>query len=120
MMSPTRERLAQNVQANIEHFNEIISAIDSGASYDENGYPHDPHDALFETPLDVRVERTLSVLLTCGCPHIEVVSDMEEDGSLRNACIVGHWGDERVERHLDMNDPAFRALMSYAEGVSAA
>ena len=60
-----------------------------------------------EWPLEVvvKVGRPLTVLITAGGPHIEIVHDLS-DGSAK---LAGYWGGEKVYRH----GPEFQTVLDY-------
>jgi len=86
---------------------------------DGTGFAQDPHDALHEAALEVTVRRRISVLLTCGGPNVAMEADLDHEGSITDARIVGHWGGVCIKRRLSQGSSVFRALETYAEVQSA-
>ena len=65
-------------------------------------------------PLEVTVRRRVIVLLTCGGPNVAIEADLDQDGAITDARLVGHWGCARIERHVSQGSSVFRGLETYA------
>ena len=77
------------------------------AELEEADEPTVEETPISEWPLEVvvKVGRPLTVLITAGGPHIEIVHDLS-DGSAK---LAGYWGGEKVYRH----GPEFQTVLDY-------
>lgn len=110
MSDATQLALQQQLDANLEHFDAIYEAYDSGTLVDDE----DPGDVLFETPLEIKVVKQIRMLLTCGGPHIEARA-VSDDQGIYEAHIVGVWGTTRLELPVPSDSGLYRALAEYAQ-----
>lgn len=110
MSDATQLALQQQLDANLEHFDAIYEAYDSGTLVDDE----DPGDVLFETPLEIKVVKQIRMLLTCGGPHIEARALFDDQGVFE-AHLVGLWGSTHIEVPIDSDSGLYRALGEYAE-----
>ena len=103
-MPTTNERLTREITAQSEQFDEIFANDDL-------------FDELWEAPLEVATRTQLVVVLCTGGPHVEAVADLDNDGAVVSACIVGYWGSETVQQQVTPGSSLWRALREYAETV---
>lgn len=101
-MSTTNERLTREITTQAEQFDEIFA---------NDG----PCDELWEAPLEVITRTQLVVVLCIGGPHVEAVADLDNDGGVVSASIVGYWGNETVQQQVAPSSSLWRALCDYAE-----
>lgn len=104
-MSNTSQMLTRQIDAQDEQFDEIYASSD-------------PFDELWEAPLEVTARTQLVVVLSVGGPHVEAVADLDTDGEVASAHIVGYWGGESETRPVSRSSTLWRALCDYAETVS--
>ena len=79
-MPTTNERLTREISAQAEQFDEIFAN-------------DDPFDELWEAPLEVTTRTQLVVTLCTGGPHVKAGADLDNDGAIVSASIVGYWGE---------------------------
>lgn len=114
MHRTTHTALIDQLDAQEEHFDEIFEALDHDLPYQG----HDAHDALHEAPLEISTETSVTVLLTTGGPHVELIGDLQADGTIHNAQIVGYWGSEKIHRQVTPGTALHRAIEAYAESLT--
>lgn len=101
-MPTTKEMLTRAISAQAEQF-------------DESFANDDPFDELWEAPLEVATRTQLVVVLCTGGPHIEAVADLDGEGAIITASLVGYWGNETVQQQVAPSSSLWRALCEYAE-----
>ena len=105
MPSTTAEMLTAQIAAQAEAF-ESINA--------------DDYDSLWEIPLEVTVHRQVHVLLTYGGPTIWAEADLDDDGQVTNARLMGAWGTDQATCPVSHRSALWTALQEYAETVMTA
>lgn len=113
MPRTTHEALIDQLDAQEEHFEDIFQALDHDHPHQGQG----AHDALHEAPLEISTETSVTVLLTTGGPHVELIGDLQSDGTIHNAQIVGYWGSEKIHRQVTPGTALHRAIQAYAESL---
>ena len=114
MHRTTHDALIDQLDAQEEHFKDIFQALD-------HDHPHqgqDVHDALHEAPLEISTETSVTILLTTGGPHVELIGDLQSDDTIHNAQIVGYWGSEKIFRQVTPGTALHRAIQAYAESLT--
>lgn len=101
-MPTTNEMLTREISAQAEQFDEIFAN-------------DDPFDELWEAPLEVTTRTQLVVVLCTGGPHVEAVADLDDEGAIITASLVGYWGNETVQQQVAPSSSLWRALCEYAE-----
>lgn len=101
-MPTTNEMLTREISAQAEQFDEIFAN-------------DDPFDELWEAPLEVTTRTQLVVVLCTGGPHVEAVADLDDEGAIITASLVGYWGNETVQQQVAPSSSLWRALWGYAE-----
>ena len=103
-MTNTRKMLTDQMRVQIAEFDTIVES-------------EDPYEELFETPLEITVGTTLTVLLCTGGPHVEAVATLDSDHRVVNARVDGYWAGARESWRVDVGSPLWEALEQYAQAV---
>ena len=105
-MNTTAHMLSQQIQAQADQFDAIYESAD-------------PFEELFEVPLEITTTRQVTVVLSTGGPHVEMVGELDTDGRLTHAEINGYWAGERHHQDIPEGSPLWQAMEVYAEAVTA-
>lgn len=76
----------------------------------------DPWDALWEAPIEVKIEQQLTVVLCTGGPHVEATATITDSG-ITNARLQGWWGPSHQSWEVTDTWPLWGALEQYAEAL---
>ncbi|MGO2005064.1 MULTISPECIES: hypothetical protein [Micrococcales] len=115
-MPSMQQKLADQIRANEESFQTIFTALDAGESHEGQ----DPMDSLHEEPLEVALQRQVTIVLTTGGPHVEIVAALDAEGNTTRASWHSYWGGETVEKVIGSDEAAYRAIEYFVEGVLVA
>ncbi|WP_150463112.1 hypothetical protein [Nesterenkonia ebinurensis] len=115
-MPSLQQKLADQIRANEESFQAIFTALDAGESHEGR----DPMDSLHEEPLEVVLQRQVSIVLTTGGPHVEIVATLDTERSITRASWHSYWGGEKIEKVIGSDKAVYRAIEYFVEGVLVA
>ena len=101
MSNETRDMLYESMESIKARLSDIMTAINDGVPYEDEGDEYDAADYLSELPLEIVDERgrEFAVVIGTGGPHIEIAAD-----GLRKARLEGYWGGECVTLFGDVFD----------------
>lgn len=107
--------LEEHYQAQREHFEVILDALDKGRELPEEYGSSDPDDAFRESALAVEVVRHVKIALTLGGPNIWLDAELDSGGDVREVTCHAYWGGDSFQRTLSHSDPLYRAAERFAE-----
>ena len=115
MSSTTRTQLIHQLHAAREGLSHLARAAERAEMIEIDGEPAYAYDALMAAPLELRLTRTLHVVLATGGPHLELVVELADDDTVSDAYTIGAWGSERLELPALEGSGVWYAAEQYAE-----
>ena len=119
MSDTTRAQLIARLHATREDLAYLARATERAKAIEEGGETRTAYDVLMDRPLEVKITRSLHVVITTGGPHLELVVDLADSGALIDAYSVGAWGSERLELPVLEGSSLWVAAEQFAEAHSA-
>lgn len=119
MTDRTRTQLIHQLHAAREGLAYFARATQRAEVVEVDGEPVHAYDALLAAPLELKITRTLHVVLATGGPHLELVVELTDDDVVSDAYTIGAWGSERLELPALEGGGLWYAAEQYAEIAAA-